>query len=201
MTPPFLLTVLQEVYLLRTGLDDAGLFPKEVELPWKLLLKHTPAARSTSVTQSRTELMMLACVPSKWSCRGSYMRRLGFQRSSSKKRQLQPWRKVELLLKQTRAARNMSVTQLRTELDDAGLCPERVELLWELYEKARASEEEQREAPAAALADEPAAPGATQVHLLGKEAVVIMFEDFVKCQPVGPIIHHFGHCNGFSKTP
>ena len=26
--------------------------------------------------------------------------------------------------------------QLRTELDEAGLCPERVELLWELYKKA-----------------------------------------------------------------
>ena len=58
--------------------------------------------------------------------------------------------------------------QLRTELDDAGLCPERVELLWELYEKARAAEEEAREAPAAALADagaldEPAPPPASQV--------------------------------------
>ncbi len=58
--------------------------------------------------------------------------------------------------------------QLRTELDDAGLCPERVELLWELYEKARASQEQQREAPAAALAEaddlqQPAAPAASQV--------------------------------------
>ncbi len=87
------------------------------------------------------------------------------------------------------AARKLSVVQLRTELDDAGLCPERVELLWELYEKARASEEEQREAPAAALADEPAAPGASQVHLLGQDAVIIMFEDLVKYQPVG---YHVG---------
>ncbi len=61
--------------------------------------------------------------------------------------------------------------QLRSELDDAGLCPERVELLWELYEKARARAEEQREAPAAALADaggldQPAAAPAGEVcHL------------------------------------
>lgn len=63
--------------------------------------------------------------------------------------------------------------QLRTELDDAGLCPERVELLWELYEKARSKEEQQREAPAGALADagaldEPAAAPASQVFLLGR---------------------------------
>ena len=61
--------------------------------------------------------------------------------------------------------------QLRTELDDAGLCPERVELLWELYEKARARAEEQREAPAAALAeagalDQPAAAPAGEVCYL-----------------------------------
>lgn len=60
------------------------------------------------------------------------------------------------------------VLQLRTELDDAGLCPERVELLWELYKKARAAQEQQREAPAGALAEagdlnEPVAPAASQV--------------------------------------
>ena len=43
-----------------------------------------------------------------------------------------------------------------------------MELLWELYEKARASQEQQREAPAAALAEaddlqQPAAPAASQV--------------------------------------
>ena len=62
----------------------------------------------------------------------------------------------------------LTLLQLRTELDDAGLCPDRVELLWELYEKARASQEEQREAPAAALVEagdleEHPAPAASQV--------------------------------------
>jgi len=109
---------------------------------------------------------------------------VGTLRSQKKRCQLPPGWELELLM----SDQIIFVMQLRTELDDAGLCPERVELLWELYEKARASEEEQREAPAAALADEPAAPGASQVYLLGKKAVIIMFEDFVKYQPVGPII-------------
>ena len=50
------------------------------------------------------------------------------------------------------------VLQARTELDDAGLGPERVELLWVLYEKARAQDEEKRERPAAPLAEADAAP-------------------------------------------
>lgn len=56
---------------------------------------------------------------------------------------------------------------MREELEDAGLGQERVELLWELYEKARAEEQGKQEAPAAALAEpdiptNPAA-GGTQV--------------------------------------
>ena len=106
------------------------------------------AARSTSFLQSRTELNDAGLCP----CRGSYTRRLGLQRSSSKKRRLQLWRKLKLLLKHTRAAKCYPLTQSRTELDDAGLYPERVKLPWELYKKARASEELQQEAPAADLA-------------------------------------------------
>lgn len=93
--------------------------------------------------------MMPACVPSGWSCHGSYIRRLGLQRRSSQKRRLQPWQKLKLLLKHTGAARIISDTQSRTELDDAGPCPKRMELPWELYEEARASEEQQQEVPAA----------------------------------------------------
>ena len=86
--------------------------------------------------------------------------------------------------------------QLRTELDDAGLCPERVELLWELYEKARAAQEQQREAPAAALAEaddlqQPAAPAASQVcFCLFCMAAAGMQMQYVKVyQPADP------HCS------
>lgn len=56
--------------------------------------------------------------------------------------------------------------QMREELEDAGLGPERAELLWIAYERARQDEQLKQEAPAPALAEADGAaeaPAGTQV--------------------------------------
>jgi hypothetical protein len=47
----------------------------------------------------------------------------------------------------------LMVVQMRRELEEAGLGPERVELLFDLYEQARSEKEQRQEAPAAPLAE------------------------------------------------
>lgn len=56
---------------------------------------------------------------------------------------------------------------MRTELDDAGLGPERVDELFLLYEEARREKEMKQEAPAAPLAeaDEPENGNTQQANL------------------------------------